>query len=100
MLPDEVEKTLKKMGSDGEKVRGTIEREFAKYLEEHAEERRQRDLTGVLTAAAGVLLRPATTQAGKRLAERFFSPDSPGFEEQLERIRDRQRRDRPGGTPR
>ncbi len=98
MLPDEVEKTLKKMGSDGEKVRGTIEREFAKYLEEHAEERRQRDLTGALTAAAGILLKPATTQAGRRLAEKFFSPDSPGFEEQLERIRDRHRRDRPGGT--
>ena len=97
MLPKEVEKSLRKMGADGDKVRGTIEREFAKYLEEHAEERRSKELTGVLTAAAGALLKPATVQAGKRLAETLFSPDSPDFEEQLRRIRDRQRRHEPEG---
>ena len=38
MLPREVDKTLKKLGSDGDKVRGTLEREFASYLDEKAEE--------------------------------------------------------------
>src|SRR5215510_2252684 len=44
MLPPEVEKTLKKLGPDGEKVRGTLEREFAAYLDEKAPQRRERDL--------------------------------------------------------
>ena len=44
MLPKEVDKTLRKLGSDGDKVRGTIEREFADYLEAKAQERRSRDL--------------------------------------------------------
>jgi hypothetical protein len=91
MLPKEIEKTLKKMGTDGDRVRGTLEREFASYLEDHADERRSRQLGGFLTAAAGALLKPSMTQAGKRLAQTLFSPDSPGFEEQLRRIRDRDR---------
>ena len=32
MLPEEIEKTLKKMGDDGDKVRGTLERDFAEYV--------------------------------------------------------------------
>ncbi len=32
MLPEEVEKTLKRLGTDGEQVRGTLERDFADYL--------------------------------------------------------------------
>ena len=44
MLPNEVEKTLKKMGKDGDKVRGTLEREFAAYVSSKSEERKSRDL--------------------------------------------------------
>ena len=32
MLPEEIEKALKKLGTDGERVRGTLERDFADYL--------------------------------------------------------------------
>ena len=32
MLPKEIEKTLDKLGDDGEKVRGAIERDFADYV--------------------------------------------------------------------
>ena len=32
MLPDEIEKALKHLGTDGERVRGTLERDFADYL--------------------------------------------------------------------
>ena len=32
MLPDEIEKTLRKLGDDGDKVRGTLERDFADYV--------------------------------------------------------------------
>lgn len=89
MLPDEVEKTLKKLGSDGDRVRGTLEKEFAKYLEQTAPERRDRDLVGVASGMLAGLLRPASIRAGKELAERLFDPDRPSFAEGLRRARAR-----------
>jgi hypothetical protein len=92
MLPDEVEKTLRKLGKDGEKVRGTLEREFASYLDEKAPERRDRDLRGALAAAAVALIRPASVRIGKQLAERALDPDRPSFVEGMRRARERQQR--------
>ena len=34
MLPDEIEKTLRKLGDDGDKVRGALERDFAAYAKQ------------------------------------------------------------------
>jgi hypothetical protein len=48
MLPKEIDKAIRALGDDGEKVRGTIEREFAEYLRATGPERRKRDLSGVL----------------------------------------------------
>ncbi|HEX5589394.1 MAG TPA: hypothetical protein VFX65_03780 [Candidatus Limnocylindrales bacterium] len=92
MLPKEVEKTLKKMGADGDRVRGTLEKEFTKYLEQTAPERRDRDLGAVAAALLANLLKPATARAGKELAERFFDPDGPSFGEGLRRARQRMER--------
>ena len=39
MLPKEIEKTLKKLGDDGDKVRGAIERDFAAYAKEAEKDR-------------------------------------------------------------
>ena len=39
MLPDEIDKTLRKLGSDGDKVRGTLERDFAAYAKQAARDR-------------------------------------------------------------
>jgi len=89
MLPDEVEKTLKKMGPDGQKVRGTLEREFAKYLEKTAPERRDRDLGAVATGLLASLLKPASVRAGRQFAERLFDPDGPSFAEGLRKARTR-----------
>lgn len=89
MLPGEVEKTLKKLGPDGEKVRGTLEREFAKYLEKTAPERRERDLGAVAAGILAGLMKPAATRAGRELAERLFDPDAPSFSEGLQRARAR-----------
>lgn len=89
MLPPEVEKTLRKLGPDGDKVRGTLEREFADYLEEKAPQRRERDL-GV--AAGGLLtnlLRPVTIRAGKQLAERLLNADPATLADALRRTRTR-----------
>jgi hypothetical protein len=91
MLPDEVEKTLRKMGTDGDKIRGTLEREFAKYLDEHAEERKSRDLGAVAALLLSAIARPAATRAGKQLAERLMDADADTFAEQLARVRGRTR---------
>jgi hypothetical protein len=78
MLPDQVEKELRKLGSDGKRVRAVLEREFTRYLDEKADLRRERDLPGTLASLAGNVLRPASVRAGRRLVEELFEPDSAG----------------------
>lgn len=97
MLPEEVDKELRKLGDDGERVRATLEREFAKYLEDREKERKKEGLTTAAAALALAALRPAAIRAGKTLAERALNPDGPSFEEQMERIRTRRRNQAEGG---
>ena len=78
MLPDEVERTLKRLGTDGDKVRGTLEREFAAYLDSKAEERRSRDLGATVASLAGSVLGPVTKRLGRQLAEELFAPKGAG----------------------
>jgi hypothetical protein len=94
MLPPEVEKTLKKLGPDGEKVRGTLEREFAAYLDEKAPERKQRDLGGVAASLLGDTFRPVIMRLGKQLAEQALNPDGPSFGDGLRKARERVARER------
>ncbi|HEX7949659.1 MAG TPA: hypothetical protein VF494_04865 [Candidatus Limnocylindrales bacterium] len=89
MLPPEVEKTLRKLGPDGDKVRGTLEREFADYLEEKAPQRRQRDLGLAAGGLVASLLRPVTIRAGKQLAERLLNADPATFRDAMRRTRTR-----------
>jgi len=89
MLPDEVEAVLRQLGSDGDQVRGTIEREFAAYLRERAPERRERDLVGLAGGLIANLLRPASVRAGREFAERIFDPDGPSFADGLRKARAR-----------
>jgi len=96
MLPKEVDQALRKLGPDGEKVRGTLEREFAKYLEEHKEERESRDPGVVAALLLANIARPITERAGRRLAQELFSPDRASFQDAVGRIR--ARRDAGKGT--
>ncbi|MEO7664660.1 MAG: hypothetical protein ABIV26_05985, partial [Candidatus Limnocylindrales bacterium] len=98
LLPPEVEKTLKKLGGDGDRVRGTLEREFAAYLDEKAPERNDRDLRGAAAAMIVGLLRPVSIRAGKQFAERFLDPDGPSFAEGLRKARERMDRSAVGRT--
>ncbi len=97
MLPKEIEKTLKKLGPDGARVRGTIEREFAAYLKEKAPERKDRDLAGVTAAMLALVGKPVAQRVGRQLAEQVLSPDRPGFEAQLDKVRARRAREASGG---
>jgi hypothetical protein len=89
MLPPEVEKTLRKLGPDGEKVRGTLEREFADFLDEKAPERQKRDLGGTAAVLLGGVLKPVTERLGRQLAERALEADPASFAEGLRRARSR-----------
>jgi hypothetical protein len=97
LLPKEVDRALKKLGSDGEKVRGTLEREFSRYLDDRAKERKKEGVVAAGVALAVNALRPISIRAGRTLVERALNPNGPSFEEQLARIRNR-RRDGEAGT--
>jgi hypothetical protein len=99
MLPKEIEKQLKKLGSDGDRVRGTIEREFARYLDDKAEERKSRDLTAVVASLLFSAGRPFVTRYGKQLAERMLQPDGLAYREQLDKIRAARKDSSEGGSP-
>jgi hypothetical protein len=89
LLPKEVEAALRKIGTDGKAVRGTLERDFAKYLDARQKERRQEGLVAAISGLAVTTLRPLALRGGIRLAQRAFDPNQPLFNEQLERIRRR-----------
>jgi hypothetical protein len=89
LLPKDVEKALRKIGTDGSKVRGTLERDFAKYLDERSKERKKEGVTAAITAVALSALRPIAIRSGRQIAERMLDPNGPAFSEQLEKIRAR-----------
>ena len=89
MLPKEVDRVLRHLGDDGEKVRVTVEREFAKWLRERAKvgtsDGPKALVLGVLTLA----LKPVADQIGRQLARQVANPDPAVFAEALEKIRRR-----------
>jgi hypothetical protein len=91
LLPKDVEKALRKIGTDGSKVRGTLERDFAKYLDQRAKERKKEGVTAAITAAALSAIRPVAIRSGRQIAERMLDPNGPAFGEQLQKIRARRR---------
>ena len=97
LLPDEVNKVLRKLGSDGKKVQVTLDKEFAKYLDDRSKERKKEGVLAAVVALGTTALRPVALRTGRQLVERMLNPDGPSFEEQMKRIRDR-RRDKAEGS--
>jgi hypothetical protein len=91
LLPDEVEKALKRMGGDGARVRGLLEREFAHYLQTTEKERQRHDLGAVVLGLVRDFLRLATLRYGRQVIEQVMNPDPTALQAQLERIRARRR---------
>ncbi len=73
MLPSEVEKTLRKLGNDGDKVAAALERDFADYAKKAHKERE--GLKSILLLA---VIRPLLGRAAKSAGDALFSPDSEG----------------------
>jgi uncharacterized protein YjbJ (UPF0337 family) len=71
MLPKEIEKTLDKLGKDGDKVRGTIERDFADSVKQ-----RQKDRRAIPTVLLLAALRPALSYGARRAMEILTAPPS------------------------
>ena len=94
LLPKDIEKALKRLGTDGDKVRGTLERDFSHYLDERAKERRKEGLVAAVLGLATAAARPVALRAGKRVADQMMNPDATSFEAQLEKIRARTPADR------
>ena len=88
MLPDEVERTLRKMGAEGETARGTIERDFARYLAERGSFAKPSasQATGEILSS---LLKPAARVAGLRIAREMATADPKTYGSRLDRARGR-----------
>jgi hypothetical protein len=84
MLPDEIEKTLRQLGDDGDKVRGALERDFAAYSKQASKERL--GLTALLTTAVA---KPLLSRAVKAAGEWFLRTDDEGFAGRLAEVRER-----------
>jgi hypothetical protein len=82
MLPKEIEKTLKSLGDDGDKVRGALERDFADYAKKAEKDRR--GLVSVLLLAA---VRPLVARGARRAGEYLFSPNAEGLGTRLSEVR-------------
>jgi hypothetical protein len=93
MLPQEIEKTLRSLGSDGDKVRGTIERDFAAYTKQA-----QKDRTRLRTLLFVAVLRPLVLRASRAAADAVFRTDEEGFQARLAQVQSRIARREDGQT--
>jgi hypothetical protein len=85
LLPEEIEKALKRLGTDGDRVRGVLERDFADYVKT-AHKRPGPDVRRTLYYSLTVPL----LRLGLRAAMNWLTqPDQHGLAAQLERLRGR-----------
>ncbi len=99
LLPREVDKALRSLGNDGQKVRGTLEREFASYLEKRKPEEGRGLLGGVAAALATGLVVPASRTLAKRLASQLANVDEADFQRALAGVRGRTATPAQPGSP-
>jgi hypothetical protein len=84
MLPDEIEATLRALGSDGDKVRGALERDFAAYAQKSAKANASQRRAVLLSMAT-----PFAARAAKTAADALFRPDATTMAERMAEIRER-----------
>jgi hypothetical protein len=84
MLPKEIEKALRGLGDDGDKVRGALERDFATYAAQA-----QRDRSRIRTLLLLTVGRPILESAAKATGSWLFRTDNEGFQARLAEIRAR-----------
>ena len=90
MLPNEIEKTLRRLGDDGDKVRGALERDFASYARQA-----KKDRSGLRTLFLGAA-RPFVMAGGRMASTWLFRTDEVGFQARLAQVRARAEGQRAG----
>lgn len=75
MLPKEIDKALRSLGSDGEKVRGALERSFARYLAKNGKFT-NRSVRGATEEAVATAIRTAGRGLGLQLVKRALAGES------------------------
>jgi hypothetical protein len=86
MLPAEIQKAIRSLGDDGDKVRGALERDFAAYAAQASRDRSRTRTLLLLTVA-----RPILGSAAKAAGGWLFRTDDEGFQARLAQIRARTR---------
>jgi hypothetical protein len=107
LLPKEIDQTLRGLGDDGDRVRATVEKEFAKYLRERTKVVTDSDARAAAVSILSLALKPVASQVGKQLVKQVIAPDREGFDNALQRIRGQVARNggrsggggAPGGRP-
>lgn len=89
MLPRDIDRALRELGDDGDRVRGTIEREFAEYLRATAPARKKRDFSGMAALMLASVGRPLVDRYGRRLVEQLLDFDPQTGAAQLAKVRAR-----------
>jgi hypothetical protein len=74
LLPDQVEKAIRALGDDGAKVRGTLEREFAAFVDTNRKSESR--FVRRLLLTAGV---PLASQVGSQIVRRLFAASPEDF---------------------
>ena len=77
MLPDEVERAVRALGSDGNAVRGALERSFAEYLDKRGSFA-GRDVRTASSEAASTVIRFAGRAIGLQLVRRLVTGSGSG----------------------
>jgi hypothetical protein len=95
MLPKEIEKAVRALGKDGDKVRGALERDFAAYAKQAGRDRAR--LRSLLLLSVG---RPLLVAGTKALTGWLFRADDQGVQSRLAQIRERaeRRKTEPAGA--
>ncbi len=87
MLPNDVDAALRALGSDGDKIRGAIERDFAKYLEDKTPELKARDLSSSVAKLLTTFGQPIALRYGIKAANSLLGTDHAQFADQLAKAR-------------
>lgn len=87
MLPEEIERTLRKLGPDGDKVRGALERDFASYVGKKTKERR--DARNLYLIG---LARPFVTRGVKMGVDWLTGTDQASVTARIAEVRERAER--------
>lgn len=93
LLPDQVEKAVRALGDDGAKVRGTLEREFAAFVDVNRKSERQFVRRVLLTAGV-----PFATEASRLLLKRLLDASAEDVATREDAIRARTEGKKPPTT--